>query len=83
MPNIKIIGLSMHEESDQADAMRNAGAAKYLPKSNVANALIQTIRACTTGRKRAAQGKLTAVPGESASKQPRRQSELRPPSASD
>lgn len=41
---IHIIGLSMFEESEKAQAMRDAGAASYLTKSGPAGDLIQAIR---------------------------------------
>jgi len=41
---IHIIGLSMFEESEKAQAMRDAGAASYLTKSGPAGDLIQAVR---------------------------------------
>ena len=46
MPDIRIIGLSMFEEGEQATAMRDAGAAAYLTKSGPSEALIGAIRKC-------------------------------------
>ena len=46
MPAIRIIGLSMFEEGEQATAMRDAGAAAYLTKSGPSEALIGAIRKC-------------------------------------
>jgi YesN/AraC family two-component response regulator len=43
-PEIRIIGLSMFEEADRAQAMRDAGAVDYLTKSGSADALIDAIR---------------------------------------
>ena len=43
-PDIRIIGLSMFEEADRAQAMRDAGAVDYLTKSGPAEALINLIR---------------------------------------
>ncbi len=43
-PEICIIGLSMFEETDRAQAMRDAGAANYLTKSGPAEELINAIR---------------------------------------
>ncbi|MCE5231607.1 response regulator [bacterium] len=49
-PGIQIIGLSMFEESDRAEAMRTAGAARYLPKTAPASDLVAAIRACAARR---------------------------------
>jgi DNA-binding NarL/FixJ family response regulator len=46
MSQVAVIGLSMHEEDDMADAMRSAGAVAYLSKDGPADVLIATIRAC-------------------------------------
>lgn len=43
-PDIRIIGLSMFEDPEQANAMREAGAVHYLPKSAAGAALLQAIR---------------------------------------
>jgi PAS domain S-box-containing protein len=43
-PGIRIIGLSMFEEADSAQAMRDAGAMSYVTKSGPATDLIDTIR---------------------------------------
>ncbi len=43
--NICIIGLSMFEEAEKAQAMRDAGAVNYLTKSGPAEELISAIRA--------------------------------------
>ncbi len=45
-PQIRIIGLSMHEEADLAAAMRAAGAAEYLPKSGDCSMILSAIRRC-------------------------------------
>jgi DNA-binding NarL/FixJ family response regulator len=42
-PQIRVIGLSMHEQSDMAAAMREAGAAAYLSKSHPTDALVAMI----------------------------------------
>jgi PAS domain S-box-containing protein len=47
-PGISILGLSMFDEPDIAQAMRDAGAADYLTKSGPADRLIKAIRACTS-----------------------------------
>jgi DNA-binding NarL/FixJ family response regulator len=43
-PHIRIIGLSMFEDADTAQAMRDAGAADYLTKSGPVESLIDVIR---------------------------------------
>ena len=47
-PGIRIIGLSMFEESVQAQAMRDAGAVNYLSKSGPSETLVEAIRACAS-----------------------------------
>jgi CheY-like chemotaxis protein len=44
MPDMPIIGLSMHEKDDMGQAMREAGAVAYLSKNGCADALIGLIR---------------------------------------
>ncbi|MEX0719448.1 MAG: response regulator transcription factor, partial [Balneolaceae bacterium] len=44
LPNIRIIGLSLHDNKDVAEAMRNAGASAYLTKSEAFETLCATIR---------------------------------------
>jgi len=46
MSKVAVIGLSMHEEDDMADAMRAAGAVAYLSKGGPSEALIAAIRNC-------------------------------------
>jgi PAS domain S-box-containing protein len=46
LPDVKVIGLSMHEEADRADDMLQAGAVDYLNKSGPSEALIAAIRRC-------------------------------------
>ncbi|MGH9333939.1 MAG: response regulator [Vicinamibacteria bacterium] len=43
-PEARVIGLSMHESSDIASAMRDAGAFEYLRKSSPTHVLLDTIR---------------------------------------
>jgi len=43
-PGIRVIGLSMHEETDMADAMREAGAVAYMTKGGPTERLIAAIR---------------------------------------
>lgn len=47
MPEVCVIGLSMHEAEDQARAMRAAGAVDYFSKSCGSGALLQAIRNST------------------------------------
>ena len=55
-PRICILGLSMFEESEQAAAMRAAGAAEYFSKSASFDSLLAAIRAgAQKGRVRARQ----------------------------
>jgi len=44
MPGLKILGLSMHEREDMANAMRAAGAAAYLTKSGPSDLLLGILR---------------------------------------
>jgi len=44
-PHIRIIGLSMYDENDQAKAMLNAGASAYRSKSGNSDRLLAAIRA--------------------------------------
>jgi DNA-binding NarL/FixJ family response regulator len=44
LPDIRIIGLSVHEAADQAGAMKQAGAAAYLNKSSSSSILLAAIR---------------------------------------
>jgi CheY-like chemotaxis protein len=44
MPNVKIIGLSMHARDDMATAMRDAGAVAYCAKSAPIESLVQILR---------------------------------------
>jgi len=46
-PEIRIIGLSMHEREDMADAMRAAGAVAYVTKSGPSDQLLSVIRQVT------------------------------------
>jgi PAS domain S-box-containing protein len=45
-PEIKIIGLSMHEKEDMAKAMREAGAVNYVTKGAPSEILTAAIREC-------------------------------------
>lgn len=44
LPDIKIVGLSMYEESDRAKAMLDVGASAYVTKSGEFETLVKTIR---------------------------------------
>jgi signal transduction histidine kinase len=44
MPEVRIIGLSLHDEADMGAAMRRAGAAAYLCKGGPAEDLVSAIR---------------------------------------
>jgi PAS domain S-box-containing protein len=46
LPDVRVIGLSMFEEGQRAGAMLQAGAVKYLTKSDAADKLVAAIRAC-------------------------------------
>jgi DNA-binding NarL/FixJ family response regulator len=43
-PEIRVIGLSMHEQADMDGAMRRAGAVHYLAKDGPTEELIAAIR---------------------------------------
>jgi DNA-binding NarL/FixJ family response regulator len=45
-PQLKIIALSMWDESERGAAMSNAGAVAYVNKADPPEALIDTIRRC-------------------------------------
>ena len=46
LPEMKVIGLSMFQETDKAQAMRAAGASGYFCKSDPPEAVVAAIRAC-------------------------------------
>jgi two-component system, NarL family, nitrate/nitrite response regulator NarL len=48
MPEVRVIGLSMFEEAERADAIRQAGAVNYLTKSGPAEELVAAIRLCVS-----------------------------------
>lgn len=50
LPEVQVIGLSMFQEAERADAMRQAGAVTYLAKSGPADALVAAIRDCAAKR---------------------------------
>lgn len=49
LPQIKVIGLSMHEKDDMAKAMREAGAVSYVTKGAPSEILTEAIRNCMRG----------------------------------
>lgn len=53
-PGVQVIGLSMFEDAEQGQTMREAGAVAYLAKSGPAEALLAAIRACRAGERGAA-----------------------------
>ncbi|MBI4865277.1 MAG: PAS domain S-box protein, partial [Candidatus Riflebacteria bacterium] len=50
LPEIQVIGLSMFDEDELAQAMREAGAYAYLAKSGPTEAVIEAIRLCASRR---------------------------------
>ena len=68
-PDIRIIGLSMFEDSGRADAMREAGAVDYLTKSGPPRDLLSAIRRAVrpprarSGRAAARRGPRGRLPG--------------------
>lgn len=44
MPEIRVIGLSIHEESDVADSLRSAGAQAFLNKGEATRQVVEAIR---------------------------------------
>jgi PAS domain S-box-containing protein len=50
-PEIRVIGLSMFQEGEQAAAMREAGAVNYLSKSGPPEEVLAAIRYCVNARK--------------------------------
>jgi DNA-binding NarL/FixJ family response regulator len=49
LPEVRVIGLSMFEEKEVAEEMRQAGAVAFLSKSGASETLINAIRACARG----------------------------------
>ena len=46
LPQVAVVGLSMTEEADYGDAMRQAGASDFVSKAAPPNEVITAIRAC-------------------------------------
>jgi len=49
-PEIRVIGLSMHEREDMAHAMRAAGAVAYVTKSGASDQLLAVLRSVTSNQ---------------------------------
>ena len=49
MPEVRVIGLSMFEHAEGAEAMRRAGAVDYVTKSGAAGILVAAIRCSVLG----------------------------------
>jgi DNA-binding NarL/FixJ family response regulator len=49
-PDVRIIGLSMHDEMERAHVMISAGASLYISKTGPAQDLIAAIRTCAKAR---------------------------------
>ncbi len=49
LPQVQVIGLSMYDESEQGERMRQAGAVSYISKIAPSETLIAAIRACRPG----------------------------------
>ncbi len=54
MPQIKVIGLSMFDEAERAEAIYAAGGVAYLTKSGPSHTIIDAIRACVKVKTKAA-----------------------------
>ncbi|NLT67580.1 MAG: PAS domain S-box protein [Acidobacteria bacterium] len=52
LPSVRIIGLSMFQEGEQAEAMREAGASAYVTKSGPSESVISAIKSCTKAGRR-------------------------------
>jgi PAS domain S-box-containing protein len=55
MPEMRVVGLSMHDDLNVAQAMREAGAVAFVTKNSPSEQLIETIR--SSARRRTAQGR--------------------------
>jgi PAS domain S-box-containing protein len=62
-PEMRVIGLSMHDDINVAKAMRDAGAVTFVTKNSPSEQLIETIRACARSIGDAAEGPGAAAPG--------------------
>ena len=48
LPQVQVIGLSMHNEIEIANAMKQAGAFGYLSKTESPDQVVESIRCCVT-----------------------------------
>jgi hypothetical protein len=48
MPEVRVIGLSMFEQANRAEALRQAGAVHYLTRSGPSEDLLAVIRRCVS-----------------------------------
>jgi DNA-binding NarL/FixJ family response regulator len=48
MPEIKVIGLSMHADADVVESMKQAGATAFVAKDSAFERLVSAVRAVTT-----------------------------------
>lgn len=46
LPEVRVIGLSMHDAEEQGSAMRDAGAVDYIVKSDATERVVSAIRQC-------------------------------------
>jgi CheY-like chemotaxis protein len=77
-PHIRVIGLSMHDSQEMEQAIRDAGACRYLTKTGAAGELIQAIReAGEHHRSERPQPPDAATPATSPSEEPRRRDQSR------
>jgi PAS domain S-box-containing protein len=60
-PEIRVVGLSMFEDIERAQAMRDAGAVEYVTKSGPANVLVKTIRTSILRERRVSFAKIPAA----------------------
>ncbi len=51
-PGVRVIGLSIYDEADRAEAMRAAGASAYVCKSEASTRLLGAIRSCAKARRK-------------------------------
>jgi len=66
LPQILIIGLSMHDDREMASAMRAAGAAAYLSKTGASETLIQAVRSLVSAKPRSPHEEIPHLPPDTA-----------------
>jgi signal transduction histidine kinase/DNA-binding NarL/FixJ family response regulator len=72
-PDVRIVGLSMFEEAERAQALRDAGAVAYVAKSGPATGLLAAIRGGAETRPRSSAARTKAAPRSgSAARRPAR-----------